>query len=188
MGRLRVRLASQNENKLRELASTLPWELELLRGVAYPPEDGATYYENALIKARAGRAAAGADVWVLGEDSGIEVDALGGRPGVHSARYGGAGSGKERLLRELDGVSDRRARYVCTIVAIGAAGDEVAVRGTLEGTVAHEQRGSEGFGYDPIFVPEGWDRTVAELADHEKDRISHRGRALRAMRERLATR
>jgi XTP/dITP diphosphohydrolase len=118
---------------------------------------------------------------VLGEDSGIEIAALGGRPGVHSARYGGSGSGKQRVLRELDGAGDRRARYVCTIVAVGPAGEEVVVRGTLEGTVGREERGSEGFGYDPIFVPEGETRTVAELGNAWKRQNSHRARAAAAL-------
>lgn len=180
-----ARLASGNANKLEELRAALPgWELELLETYApYPAEDGDTYEENARGKAVFGRAFAPPDEWVLGEDSGIEVEALGGRPGVHSARYGGEGGGKERLLRELEGVEDRRARYVCTIVAIGPAGDEVAVRGRLEGTVAREQRGSEGFGYDPIFVPDGEEQTVAELGNAWKRQHSHRARAAAALRE-----
>jgi XTP/dITP diphosphohydrolase len=88
----------------------------------------------------------------------------------------------EHLLAELEGVEDRRARYVCELVAIGPDGSEHRARGTLEGSIAFEPRGSEGFGYDPIFVPEGWDRTMAELTAEEKNRISHRGRALRALR------
>jgi XTP/dITP diphosphohydrolase len=179
MAPVRALLASENAHKLEELRAALPgWELELLEtDELYPPEDGATYQENARGKAVFGRARAPADAWVIGEDSGIEVSALGGAPGVLSARFGGAGSGKERLLRELDGVDDRRARYVCTIVAIGSEGDEVAVVGTLEGVVAHEQRGSEGFGYDPIFVPDGETRTVAELGNAWKREHSHRARA-----------
>ncbi len=178
-------LASGNVHKLEELRAVLPgWELRLLETVrAYPPEDGTTYYENARGKAAFSREIGPADAWALGEDSGIEVEVLGGRPGVHSARYGGAGSGKERLLRDLEGVEDRRARYVCTIVAIGPAGEEVDVRGTLEGTVAREQRGAEGFGYDPIFVPSGEERTVAELGNDWKRRNSHRARAAAALLE-----
>jgi XTP/dITP diphosphohydrolase len=183
MAPVRALLASENAHKLEELEAALPgWELELLEtDEPYPPEDGATYEENARGKAVFGRARAPADSWVLGEDSGIEVSALGGAPGVLSARFGGAGSGKERLLRELDGVDDRRARYVCTIVAIRSEGDEVAVVGTLEGVVAHEQRGSEGFGYDPIFVPAGETRTVAELGNAWKRQHSHRARAAAAL-------
>lgn len=182
---MRARLASGNAHKLEELRAALPgWELALLETDApYPPEDGETYEENARGKARFGRGFAAADEWVLGEDSGIEVDALGGAPGVLSARYGG----NERLLRELAGRADRRARYRCTIVALGPAGEETVVVGTLEGHVAHERRGSEGFGYDPVFVPQGETRTVAELGNAWKREHSHRARAAAALREALAT-
>ena len=184
MAPLRAVLASGNAHKLGELRASLPaWELELLEtDRPYPPEKGTTYEENARGKAVFGRTVAPTGVWVLGEDSGIEVSALGGRPGVESARYGGAGSGKERLLRELEGVEDRRARYVCTIVAIGPAGEELVVRGTLEGTVSREQRGSEGFGYDPIFVPVGERQTVAELGNDWKRANSHRAKAAASLR------
>ncbi|MHB1243157.1 MAG: RdgB/HAM1 family non-canonical purine NTP pyrophosphatase [Gaiellaceae bacterium] len=186
---MRARLASGNAHKLEELRAALPgWELALLEtDRAYPPEDGSTYYENARTKAAFGRGLGPADDWVLGEDSGIEVAALGGAPGVHSARYGGAGSGKERLLRELDGVEDRRARFVCTIVAIGPAGEEIVVQGTLEGAVAREQRGDEGFGYDPVFVPADETRTVAELGNAWKRANSHRARAAAALRDAFVT-
>lgn len=186
---MRARLASGNAHKLDELRAALPgWELALLEtDRAYPPEDGPTYYDNARAKAAFGRELGPADEWALGEDSGIEVAALGGAPGVRSARYGGAGSGKERLLRELDGVDDRRARFVCTIVAIGPAGEEIVVEGTLEGVVAYEQRGDEGFGYDPVFVPAGETHTVAELGNAWKRASSHRARAAAALRDAFAT-
>jgi XTP/dITP diphosphohydrolase len=182
---LKARLCSRNPHKLDELRAALPgWELELLEtDRPYPPEDGATYVENAREKTRFGRAFAQEDEWVLGEDSGIEVAALDGRPGVHSARYGGTGSGKERLLRELEDADDRRARYVCTIVAVGSDGEEIVAGGTLEGAVAREQRGSEGFGYDPIFVPDGETLTVAELGNAWKRLNSHRARAAAALQE-----
>jgi XTP/dITP diphosphohydrolase len=171
-----VRLASANANKARELERALPgWRIELLEADAFPPEEGATYYENALAKARFGHGLAPADEWVLGEDSGIEVQALGGRPGVHSARW--AEDGVARLLDELGGVSDRQARYVGELVALGPGGTEARGRGTLEGTIALEPRGSGGFGYDPVFVPEGETRTVAELGDGWKAEHSHRARA-----------
>jgi non-canonical purine NTP pyrophosphatase (RdgB/HAM1 family) len=188
--RLRARLCSRNAHKLEELRAALPeWELELLEtDRPYPPEDGATYVENARGKALFGRPFAQRDEWVLGEDSGIEVETLGWRPGVHSARYGGTGSGKGRLLRELEGVGHRRARYVCAIAAIDSDGDEIIVRGTLEGSVAREQRGSEGFGYDPIFVPEGEALTVAELGNTWKRHNSHRARAAAALRAELNNR
>jgi XTP/dITP diphosphohydrolase len=185
---LRGRLASGNPHKLDELRAALPrWELDLLEtDREYPPEDGATYDENARGKALFGRGLAAPDEWVLGEDSGIEVAALRWRPGIHSARYGGSGSGNERLLEELDGVSDRRARFVCTIVAIGPEGDETVVRGILDGSVSHEQRGTKGFGYDPVFVPTGETRTMAELGDDWKRVNSHRARAAAALSASLA--
>jgi XTP/dITP diphosphohydrolase len=174
---LKARLASGNRHKLDELRAALPgWQLELLEPDGdFPPEDGATYYENARAKAAFGRASAPPGEWVLGEDSGIEAAGLGGRPGVASARW--AADGVARLLAELDGVEDRRARYVCELVALGPAGEERRGTGILEGTVARERRGDEGFGYDPIFVPTGEARTVAELGDDWKRANSHRARA-----------
>ena len=180
---LKVRLASRNANKLRELAALLPaWELETLDAEDYPPETGSTYYENALAKARFGRALAPADEWVLGEDSGLEVAALDGRPGVLSARY--APEGEEavaKLIEELRDVEDRRARYVCELVALDSEGREHRGTGVLEGRIAEEPRGSEGFGYDPVFVPEREKQTVAELGEDWKSRNSHRARAAQAL-------
>ena len=181
MGGLRtVRLASRNENKLRELARVLDgWQLELLDADGYPPEEGATYYENAIAKARHGLNFA-EDAWVLGEDSGIEVEGLGGRPGILSARFGGADP-VGRLLGELADVEGdgRRARYVCELVALSPSGEEVRGTGVLEGRIADEPRGNEGFGYDPVFVPAGEERTVAELGNEWKAENSHRARAAR---------
>jgi XTP/dITP diphosphohydrolase len=186
MGGLRARLASGNPNKLRELARALPgWELELLDADAFPPEEGATYYENARAKARFGRTRGERDVWVLGEDSGIEVAALGGGPGLRSARW--ADDPVESLLAELEGVEGegRRARYVCELVCISPELEESRGTGVLEGSIAAEARGSEGFGYDPVFVPEGETRTVAELGNEWKAEHSHRARAARALLEAL---
>ena len=178
MAPVRALLASGNAHKLDELRVALRgWEIELLAASDFPEEVGDTYEENARGKALFGRAREQGDEWVLGEDSGIEVEALGGRPGVYSARYGDSPSGKEKVLLELDGVEDRRARYVCTIVAIGPEGDQIVARGMLTGTIAREQRGSEGFGYDPIFIPIGEERTVAELGNAWKSLNSHRARA-----------
>jgi XTP/dITP diphosphohydrolase len=176
-----AKLASRNEHKLEELRAALPgWELSLLDADQFPPEDGATYSENARAKAHFGRTLAPADAWVLGEDSGIEVAALGGRPGMESARW--ADDGVARLVDELDGVGDRRARYVCELVALSPEGEEVRGTGVLEGRIAEERRGSEGFGYDPIFVPEGETRSVAELGNAWKREHSHRARAAQALR------
>jgi XTP/dITP diphosphohydrolase len=181
MAAVKARLASGNPHKLEELRAALPgWELALLETDRdYPPEDGASYYENARAKAEFGRESAPTDEWVLGEDSGIEVAALGGRPGIASARW--AADGVAQLLAELDGVDDRRARYVCELVALGPAGEERRGTGILEGTVATGRRGDEGFGYDPIFVPTGEERTVAELGDDWKRASSHRARAAAAI-------
>jgi XTP/dITP diphosphohydrolase len=180
LGRLRARLASRNENKLRELARALDgWQLELLEADDYPPEEGATYYENALAKARHGLKFAG-DAWVLGEDSGLEVDGLEGRPGIRSARCGGSDP-VARLLGELRDVEGdgRRARYVCELVALSPSGEELRGTGVLQGRIAGEPRGDEGFGYDPVFIPAGEERTVAELGDEWKAENSHRARAAR---------
>jgi XTP/dITP diphosphohydrolase len=180
---IRARLASRNRNKLRELSALLPtWELEALDADDYPPETGSTYYENAAAKARFGREHAPPSEWVLGEDSGLEVAALGGRPGIQSARY--AVEGEEaiaKLLAELDGVEDRTARYVCELVALAPDGREARGTGVLEGRIAEEPRGSEGFGYDPVFVPESEERTVAELGNEWKSHNSHRARAAQAL-------
>jgi XTP/dITP diphosphohydrolase len=178
---LKVFFASRNENKLRELGRLLgDWQLGLLDAENYPPETGATYYENALGKARHGAKPVDEDAWVLGEDSGLEVDGLGGGPGVRSARFGG-GEPVERLLEELRDVEGegRRARYVCELVALSPAGEELRGTGVLEGRIAGEPRGDEGFGYDPIFIPAGEERTVAELGNDWKAENSHRARAAR---------
>jgi XTP/dITP diphosphohydrolase len=173
-------LASRNENKLRELRAALPaWEIELLDVPGEPVEDGETFLDNARIKARYGRLHAAAEDWVVGEDSGLEVDALGGRPGVESARW--ATDGVARLLAELEGFEDRTARYVCELVALAPDGEERVARGTLEGEIALGPGGSEGFGYDPIFVPAGKSLTVAELGNEWKAANSHRARAARSL-------
>jgi XTP/dITP diphosphohydrolase len=184
VGAVKARLASGNPHKLAELQAALPdWELGLLEA-QYADESGRTYLENARSKARLGRALS-VDEWVLGEDSGIEVEALGGEPGLHSARWAGARDPVEALLERLEGEEDRRARYVCHLVALGANGEEHVGVGVLEGRVAAAPAGSEGFGYDPIFVPEGETRTVAELGDEWKREHSHRARAAHSLRERL---
>jgi len=177
-----AKLCSNNQGKLRELRAALPqWEIELLGAEHYPPETGETYYENARAKAEFGRTIEPA-VWMIGEDSGIEVDSLAGRPGVHSARFGGDHP-VARLLAELRDVEGdgRRARYVCELVALGPGGEEFRGTGVLEGHIGHEPRGSEGFGYDPIFVPNGEERTVAELGNEWKRLNSHRARAAAAL-------
>ena len=181
----RLIVATGNAHKVEELAAALPgFELEALGSmVDAPAETGATYHENALLKARFGMTRAPAGAWVVGEDSGIEVRALGGGPGIHSARW--ADDGVRRLLVELDGVTERDARYVCAIVALSPAGAEVSAVGTLEGGITDAPRGDQGFGYDPIFVPTGERLTVAELGDAWKRSNSHRARAAAALAGRL---
>ncbi len=185
MSSRRAILCSRNAHKARELERLLPgWEIEPLDRDDYPPETGETYADNARIKAAFGHAHAGGS-WVLAEDSGLEVEALGGRPGVHSARYAPEGPpAVAKLLGELDGVDGRGARYVSELVLL-ADGEELRGTGILAGSIAGEARGSEGFGYDPVFVPDGEQRTVAELGDAWKSRNSHRARAARALLERL---
>ena len=179
-------LASANAHKLEELREGLPgWRLDALESTDWPDETGATYEENARIKARFGRKRAPSGVWVLGEDSGIEVDALDGGPGVRSARWAPRGDQADALLERLEGAGERRARMVTEIVALPPGGEEIHVRGVLEGELARERRGDSGFGYDPIFIPDGYDRTVAELGDDWKRVHSHRARAARALLEAL---
>jgi len=175
-------LASANENKLRELRHALDgWSLELLDAREYPQESGDTYLENARSKAKFGRRLM-SDRWVLGEDSGVEIEGLGGGPGVLSARWA-AGREAERALDELEGVQGegRRARYVCELVAISPEGAEHRGTGVLEGRIADEPSGSEGFGFDPVFIPDGEERTVAELGNDWKRDNSHRARAAHAL-------
>ncbi len=176
-------LCSRNAHKARELERLLPgWTIEPLEAEGWPEETGATYVENARIKARFGRDLLGLGHRLIGEDSGLEVDALGGRPGIGSARYAPGGpTAIAKLLAELDGIDDRSARYVSELVLLTPDGEELRGSGTLAGRIAGEPRGHEGFGYDPVFVPEGEERTVAELGDAWKEQHSHRARAARAL-------
>ncbi|MFL5907292.1 MAG: RdgB/HAM1 family non-canonical purine NTP pyrophosphatase [Solirubrobacterales bacterium] len=186
-------VATRNEHKLRELREAMPGiELDPLPAeIELPPEEGETFAENALGKARAAHAATGRAA--MADDSGIEAHALGGRPGVRSARYAGEGASDEqnlaKLLDEVEGRADRRVAYVCDVALVGEDGSEALFEGRCEGTLTREPRGSGGFGYDPAFVPDdtGPDdrRTMAELAPAEKHAISHRGRAARALAEHL---
>jgi XTP/dITP diphosphohydrolase len=189
---MRLVLVSGNAHKLRELRDALPsWEVVGWDGPELPPETGDTFLANARGKAEFGRAAGDPDAWVAGEDSGIEVDGLGGAPGVYSARYAGEGAtdaqNVEKLLRELGPAEAdaRRARYRATIVALAPDGAETVAEGVLEGRVATAPAGEGGFGYDPVFVPAGESRTVAELGDAWKAAHSHRARAARALAARL---
>ena len=152
------------------------WEIGLVSAGDPPPEDGETYEDNARIKARWGRERAPADAWAVGEDSGIEAAVLDGRPGVHTARWA-AGDPVGRMLAALATEDERRARYVSVIVAVAPDGREVVARGALDGAIARAAAGAEGFGFDPVFVPDGETRTVAQLGDDWKRRHSHRAQA-----------
>jgi XTP/dITP diphosphohydrolase len=179
---LRASVCSANPHKLDELHPLFPdWELELL-GAELPPEAGATYLDNALLKARHGRRLGPPERWMLADDSGIELAALGGGPGVRTARWA-EGHHVEKTLAALAGKADRRAQYVCELVAISPAGAEVRGTGILRGHIAGAAAGREGFGFDPVFVPAGETRTVAELGDAWKEKHSHRAVAARALRE-----
>jgi len=181
-------LATRNAHKLREFGRLLaPASITvepLPEGIELPPEVGETFEGNAIPKARTAAAATGRAA--LADDSGIEAAALDGRPGVRSARYAGPGAGDEENLRKLmlEAPAGSGLRYVCALVYVDAAnGVESVFFGDCRGRLAAEVRGSAGFGYDPAFLPEDeFDgRTMAELSDEEKDRISHRGRAVRAL-------
>ena len=187
---MRIVLASGNAHKARELGRLLDgWEVETFAG-GLPEETGETFVENARLKARHVHAAVGGAEWVLADDSGIEAAALQGAPGVRSARYAGEDATDEQNLAKLIGAlaesDDRRVRYVAELVAIAPDGGEVTARGELTGTLAAAPRGTGGFGYDPAFVPDGESRTVAEMSPGEKDAISHRARAARALLPLLA--
>ena len=186
-----VVLASRNEHKLRELRALLPGlTIEPLARDDFPPEDATTFYENARAKALFARDIAGG--WVLGEDSGLAVDALDGAPGLRSARYAGENAtdadNVARLLAELRGVAPaaRGAHYVSELVCLAPDGTEQRGTGLLAGRIVESPRGTEGFGYDPVFVPDGEERTVAELGNAWKAHNSHRARAAQALLEALA--
>jgi XTP/dITP diphosphohydrolase len=189
--------ATGNRHKLRELRALLPGvELEPLPDdVALPPEEGGSFTEIALEKARATHRATGEAV--VADDSGIGAAGLDGRPGIHSARYGGEGASDEenleKLLREVAAAGDdRRAFYTCALALIEEDGSEHVFEARWEGRLIEEPRGTGGFGYDPAFVPDDTGpndhRTASELSDAEKNEISHRGRAARMLAAHLADR
>ncbi len=191
---MRLILASGNAKKRAEILSILEGlDVEVVAmtelGLEGPEEDGQTFEANALKKARAIVEATGEPA--LADDSGLEVDALAGAPGVRSARYAGEDAtdadNNAKLLAALDGVpAERRtARFVCAAALVTAAGDEYVAHGTMEGRIVETARGRGGFGYDPYFVAAGEQRTNAELAPADKEAISHRGAAFRALRPRV---
>lgn len=182
---MKIVFATNNAHKLSEVSAVLGSEYELvtLREVGITediPETGATLDENASIKARYVYERTSLNCFA--DDTGLEVEALGGAPGVHSARYATDGhdfkANNRKLLHELEGKSNRKARFR-TVISLIVDGVERQVEGIVEGRIATEESGAEGFGYDPLFVPEGYDRTFAEMSADEKNAISHRGRAVK---------
>lgn len=194
----KVVIASNNAHKVEEIRTALDfegWEFFTLSELGIqsdPDEDADTFEGNARIKALAAHEASG--LAALADDSGIVVDALGGAPGVHSARYAGEhgcdDDNNAKLLAELADVpeEERTGRFVCTLVFIDEDGAEVVAEGTIEGSIGYELAGGEGFGYDPLFLPEQFDgkRTLAQVSQAEKNEISHRGNALRQLKAKIA--
>lgn len=189
---MRIIFATGNKDKMREIReilSDLGMEILSMKEAGLAPdivEDGASFEENAEIKARA-IAGMCRDI-VLADDSGLEIDALGGEPGIYSARYMGEDTSyrvkNKNLIDRLEGVPDekRTARFVCAIAAVFPDGSCEVVRGTIEGRIGYEERGENGFGYDPIFIAPEYGCTTAELSEEQKNRISHRGKALEKMK------
>jgi XTP/dITP diphosphohydrolase len=188
--------ATANKHKLREMRELLPaLELKALpEGVELPPEEGDSFAVIALDKARAAHAANGEAA--IGDDSGIEAAGLGGRPGIHSARYGGQGASDEenleKLLREVAAEGERGAYYVCALALVEAGGGEHVFEARCDGHLIERPRGAGGFGYDPAFVPDATgpddERTYSELSQAEKNEISHRGLAARQLARHLSER
>lgn len=193
---MKLIIASNNQGKIREIKNLLTdtdLEIQSMKEAGYTqdiPEDGDTFYQNALLKARALRASY-PDAYILADDSGLEVDALQGAPGVYSARYAGPDSTQEqlinKLLRELEKVpfSQRTARFVCMMILLTPQDHIHSAQGICHGSIAFAPRGIQGFGYDPVFLPTSFQfsRTFAEIEIDDKNQISHRARALRQIQE-----
>ncbi len=182
-------LATKNKGKAEEFTSLLMGVFQKiipLRDLDSAPdivEDGSTFRENVLKKARS--ISEFTQKLTLADDSGLEVEALGGRPGVFSSRYDGESARDKdninKLLRELSGLSNRKGRFICTLALVTPGGKEIVVEGTCEGIIIDEPRGEGGFGYDPVFFVPEMNKTFAELSSEEKNRISHRARAVKAL-------
>ena len=194
---MKIVLASRNKKKIKELETLLSEYIEGIEILSLDDvgiygeieEDGESFAENALIKARA---AAESGYIGIGDDSGLEVDALGGAPGIYSARYSGEhgddAANNALLLKNLEGVENRSARFVCALACVFPDGAEpISVFGTAEGVILSEYRGEGGFGYDPLFYIADKDKTFSELSAEEKNMISHRGLAMKAFGEKLRT-
>lgn len=181
----RLVVATRNAHKTAEIRSMIGERFEVLDSNDFPEtpkieETGTTFLENARLKAEG--ISRVIDGWVLSDDSGLEVDALGGAPGVWSSSYGGDEGNhvlnNARLLREMEGIEDRRARFRCTMVLAKDGMEQAHFEGSVEGRIIDEPRGAQGFGYDPLFIPDGFDETFAELGEEVKNTLSHRSRAL----------
>lgn len=186
----KVVLASNNAGKLREFREILEglFEIISLRDLgleADPEETGSSFEENAKLKAEYSCKLSGLPA--LADDSGLEVDALGGAPGIYSARYapGTDADRVEKLLQDMEKENDRTARFVSVVALVYPDGRQITARGTCEGVLVRQPQGTGGFGYDPIFLPDGYDRTFGLLRAEEKNSVSHRGRAVRALRDKL---
>ena len=189
----KIVLSTDNKNKLREIKEILAdFDIEIfgksdVDGLDFEVvEDGETLYDNALKKADA--MAKRVDLAVLADDTGLFVNALGGEPGVHSARYASEHDDKknrEKLLRNLEGKEDRSAYFKTQIILIDSKEHIIPIEGVCEGKISEVERGDNGFGYDSIFIPDGFDKTFAEMSHEEKNEISHRARALKNLREKL---
>ena len=191
---MKIVLASRNKHKISELQALLGEYIDGVEILSLDDvgifdeivEDGVTFSENAIIKARA---AAKSGYIGIGDDSGLEVDALGGAPGVYSARYAGEhgndAANNALLLKNLDGINDRSARFVCALACVFPQGEEICVRGTAEGEMLCEHRGQGGFGYDPLFYYPPLGKTFGELSAEEKNRHSHRSNAIEKLAKAL---
>ena len=194
----KIIFATGNQGKMREIREILgdmDVEIQSMKEAGIEldiVEDGSTFEENAIIKAKA--VAEHTDAIVLADDSGLEIDYLGGEPGIYSARYLGEDTSyrikNQNLIDRLEGVpeAERTARFVCAIAAVMPDGEVITTHGVIEGTIAHEEKGPNGFGYDPIFYVPEYHCTTAQLSDEQKNEISHRGKALEAMKEELKKR
>ena len=187
---MRIVLASSNKHKVQEIndivkSMSIPVEFILPPGDFDPDENGTTFEENSLIKAKAAWDIS--KTWVLADDSGLCIDALNGKPGIYSARYAETPALRiARVLKELDGIENRNAHFTCAMTLLNPKGDvDYKIQGICEGTIIKETRGTNGFGYDPIFLVKGDTRTMAELSEEEKNQVSHRSNALRKVLEHL---
>lgn len=187
---MKIVLASSNKHKVKEInAITKGLGIEFILPPAGfdPIEDGNTFEENSLIKARVAWELG--KTWTLADDSGLCIDALNGAPGIHSARYADTPQARiDRVLKEMNGIKNRSARFKCCMTLLNPSGEVAfSYTGVCEGSIINEQRGVNGFGYDPIFLLEDSHRTMAELSENEKNKVSHRGKALNQILNYLKT-